>query len=103
MLDRRCIAKSVSFLDSSRITLSQSWTTAEPLPEMPPSLKPSEVAAETKRHYIPYVRERYHDVWKAQSYSLAHPLSEVPWQPSPEQLSLTPPEFREFTRLPSPL
>jgi len=71
---------------------------------MPPSKpKPSEVAAETKRRYIPYVQQHYHGTWTAESYMVSHPLLEVSWLASPGQLSLTPPEFCEFTMLSSSL
>ncbi|KXJ90320.1 hypothetical protein Micbo1qcDRAFT_149230 [Microdochium bolleyi] len=54
--------------------------------------KPSEVAAETKKRYIPYIRE-YYTHWPAQSYMVAQPLAELSWVVSTTQLSLTPPEF----------
>ncbi|KAH7029210.1 uncharacterized protein B0I36DRAFT_129455 [Microdochium trichocladiopsis] len=60
---------------------------------MPPSKpKPSEVAAETKRRYIPYLRE-YYTHWPTHSYLVSQPLADLPWTTSPGQIELTPPEF----------
>ncbi|KAI0015770.1 hypothetical protein F4780DRAFT_45203 [Xylariomycetidae sp. FL0641] len=43
--------------------------------------KPSEVAAETKRHYIPVIRTEYANQWPTQSYLFQKPLEQIPLQP----------------------
>ncbi|CAJ2509066.1 Uu.00g140920.m01.CDS01 [Anthostomella pinea] len=53
--------------------------------------KPSEVAAETKRHYIPAIRSEYAHQWPTHSYLFQKPLEQIPLN-SLSQLP-PPPEF----------
>ncbi|KAI1396792.1 hypothetical protein F4819DRAFT_116198 [Hypoxylon fuscum] len=55
--------------------------------------KPSEVAAETKRHYIPAIRNEYAHQWPTHSYLFQQPLEQIPLQSSFSGLSPSPPEF----------
>ncbi|KAI1100766.1 hypothetical protein F4804DRAFT_348232 [Jackrogersella minutella] len=61
---------------------------------MPPSKpKPSEVAAETKRHYIPVIKSDYAHQWPTHSYLFQQPLQQIPLQNSMTGFSPSPPEF----------
>lgn len=66
-----------------------------PPPPMPTSSKPrpSEVAQETKRHYIPLIREQYADHWPTHSYLFPHPTQQIPLGRCLHDL--TPPAFCE--------
>ncbi|KAI2627842.1 hypothetical protein GGR54DRAFT_435488 [Hypoxylon sp. NC1633] len=55
--------------------------------------KPSEVAAETKRHYIPVIRSEYANQWPTYSYLFQRPLQQIPLQGSMSGFSPSPPEF----------
>ncbi|KAK6953692.1 hypothetical protein Daesc_005997 [Daldinia eschscholtzii] len=55
--------------------------------------KPSEVAAETKRHYIPVIRAEYTRQWPTHSYLFQQPLAQIPLQTSISGFSPSPPEF----------
>ncbi|KAF3059676.1 hypothetical protein GL218_04784 [Daldinia childiae] len=55
--------------------------------------KPSEVAAETKRHYIPVIRAEYARQWPTRSYLFQQPLAQIPLQSSISGFSPSPPEF----------
>lgn len=64
---------------------------------MPTSSKPrpSEVAQETKRHYIPLIREQYADHWPTHSYLFPHPTQQIPLGRCLHDL--TPPAFCEYS------
>ncbi|KAI1412000.1 hypothetical protein F5Y13DRAFT_50065 [Hypoxylon sp. FL1857] len=55
--------------------------------------KPSEVAAETKRHYIPVIKSEYKHQWPTHSYLFQQPLQQIPLQSSMSGFSPSPPEF----------
>ncbi|KAL7619693.1 hypothetical protein AAE478_010235 [Parahypoxylon ruwenzoriense] len=55
--------------------------------------KPSEVAAETKRHYIPIIKKEYAHRWPTHSYLFQQPLEQIPIQSSISGFSPSPPEF----------
>ncbi|KAI1773078.1 hypothetical protein F4818DRAFT_117395 [Hypoxylon cercidicola] len=55
--------------------------------------KPSEVAAETKKHYIPAIRKEYAQQWPTHSYLFQQPLQQIPLQSSVSGFSPSPPEF----------
>ncbi|KAL2117489.1 hypothetical protein VTJ04DRAFT_7149 [Mycothermus thermophilus] len=63
---------------------------------MPPSSskskpKPSEVASEAKRIYIPLIREKYAQTWLTASYLYEQPLSQIVFNDRP--IDLSPPTF----------
>ncbi|AEO68040.1 uncharacterized protein THITE_2117343 [Thermothielavioides terrestris NRRL 8126] len=63
---------------------------------MPPSSskskpKPSEVASEAKRHYIPKIRRDYQSTWPTCSYIYHQPLLQINFPERP--LDLSPPSF----------
>lgn len=65
---------------------------------MPPSSsksspKPSEVAAEAKRHYIPLIRKEYASRWPTCSYIYHQPLAQISFLD--RALDLSPPHFCE--------
>lgn len=43
----------------------------------PPKQKPSEVAAETKRKYLPLIKNQYADHWQTYSWLIPHPLTQL--------------------------
>ncbi|KAI1505134.1 hypothetical protein F5X99DRAFT_416220 [Biscogniauxia marginata] len=49
--------------------------------------KPSEVATETKRYYIPIIRRDYAHQWPTHSYLFQKPLEQLPQQSSLSQIS----------------
>ena len=53
--------------------------------------KPSEVAAETKKSYIPLIRKHYADKWQPYSYLYANPLAQLLFTERP--LDVSPPQF----------
>ncbi|KAI1210164.1 uncharacterized protein F4807DRAFT_71731 [Annulohypoxylon truncatum] len=55
--------------------------------------KPSEVAAETKRHYIPIIKSEYAQAWPTHSYLFQQPLQQIPMQNSVSGVAPSPPEF----------
>ncbi|KAI1082451.1 hypothetical protein F5B20DRAFT_503461 [Whalleya microplaca] len=55
--------------------------------------KPSEVAAEAKRHYIPIIRNDYSHQWPTHSYLFQQPLEQIPLQNNMSGYSPSPPEF----------
>ncbi|KAI5863791.1 hypothetical protein GGS23DRAFT_514137 [Durotheca rogersii] len=55
--------------------------------------KPSEVAAETKRHYIPSIKNEYAHQWPTHSYLFQQPLQQIPLQSSVSGFAPSPPEF----------
>ncbi|KAI2603600.1 uncharacterized protein GGS25DRAFT_528717 [Hypoxylon fragiforme] len=55
--------------------------------------KPSEVAAETKRHYIPVIRRDYAHQWPTHSYLFQQPLEQIHLPSSMTGFAPSPPEF----------
>ncbi|KAI0009660.1 hypothetical protein F4779DRAFT_362927 [Xylariaceae sp. FL0662B] len=55
--------------------------------------KPSEVAAEAKRHYIPIIKQEYSHQWPTHSYLFQQPLEQIPLQNTMSGFSPSPPEF----------
>lgn len=55
--------------------------------------KPSEVASETKRYYIPLIRKEYASIWTISSYIYHQPLLQINFLERP--LDLAPPHFCE--------
>ncbi|KAI0179759.1 hypothetical protein GGR52DRAFT_568527 [Hypoxylon sp. FL1284] len=55
--------------------------------------KPSDVAAETKKHYIPVIKKEYAQQWPIYSYLFQQPLLQLPSQNSITNFSPSPPEF----------
>ncbi|XXH01988.1 hypothetical protein Hte_008352 [Hypoxylon texense] len=55
--------------------------------------KPSEVAAETKKHYIPIIKKEYAQQWPTHSYLFQQPLQQIPLQSTVSGFSPSPPEF----------
>ncbi|KAK3689854.1 hypothetical protein B0T22DRAFT_180913 [Podospora appendiculata] len=53
--------------------------------------KPSEVAAETKKHYIPLIRNEYASKWNPMSYIYHEPLVQINFLERP--LDVSPPQF----------
>ncbi|KAL1836921.1 hypothetical protein VTJ49DRAFT_4498 [Mycothermus thermophilus] len=53
--------------------------------------KPSEVASEAKRYYIPLIREKYSSTWATCSYLYEQPLDQITFTDRP--LDLSPPTF----------
>ncbi|KAI8627106.1 hypothetical protein F5Y19DRAFT_179552 [Xylariaceae sp. FL1651] len=62
--------------------------------------KPSEIAAEAKRHYIPMIKNDYAQQWPTHSYLFQKPLEQIPLQPLGPSLP-PPPEF--YTYLADPV
>lgn len=60
---------------------------------MPSKPKPSDVAAETKRHFIPIIKAEYAHQWPTHSYLFQQPLQQIPLQSSISGFSPSPPEF----------
>jgi hypothetical protein len=56
--------------------------------------KPSEVASEAKRYYIPHIREKYASTWNTFSYIYHQPLLQINFLERP--LDLSPPMFCEY-------
>jgi hypothetical protein len=56
--------------------------------------KPSEVASEAKRLYIPVIREQYASTWNTFSYIYHQPLLQINFLERP--LDLSPPVFCEY-------
>lgn len=56
--------------------------------------KPSEVASEAKRIYIPTIREKYAATWSTCSYIYHQPLLQITFDERP--LDLSPPVFCEY-------
>ncbi|RYP67129.1 hypothetical protein DL769_005834 [Monosporascus sp. CRB-8-3] len=57
--------------------------------------KPSEVATETKRHYLPAIKARYAD--RTHSYLFQRPLEQIPLQSYPCPQTVSPPQFHICT------
>lgn len=55
--------------------------------------KPSEVAAQTKRNTIPYIRKHYANTWPLYSYLFSNPLSFTPDQFPQRPMGLANPTF----------
>ncbi len=55
--------------------------------------KPSEVAAETKRHYIPVIRRDYAHQWPTHSYLFQQPLEQIHLPSSMTGFAPSPTEF----------
>ncbi|KAI3395344.1 hypothetical protein diail_1400 [Diaporthe ilicicola] len=55
--------------------------------------KPSEVAAQTKRNIIPYIRKHYASTWPLYSYLFSNPLSFTPDQFPQRPMGLANPNF----------
>jgi len=53
--------------------------------------KPSEVAAETKKHYTPLIRKQYSGRWNLYSYYFEQPLRQCTL--GQQQASVSPPAF----------
>ncbi|KAJ8121172.1 hypothetical protein ONZ43_g2311 [Nemania bipapillata] len=51
------------------------------MPSSKPKPKPSEVAGEAKRHYIPIIRSEYAHQWPTYSYLFQKPLEQIPLLP----------------------
>lgn len=61
--------------------------------------KPSEVASEAKRYYIPTIREKYASTWSTCSYIYHQPLLQINFPERP--LDLSPPHFCKHPPLPN--
>ncbi|KAK3384963.1 hypothetical protein B0H63DRAFT_175322 [Podospora didyma] len=57
--------------------------------------KPQDVASETKRRYIPIIRDQHADRWKTYSYIYHNPLMQINFVERP--LDLPPPQFYVYT------
>jgi hypothetical protein len=55
--------------------------------------KPSEVAAETKKYYIPLILKEYGNKWKTYSYIYHQPLAQLNFVERP--LDISAPQFCE--------
>jgi hypothetical protein len=54
---------------------------------MPPAkIKPSDIAAEAKRQYIPYIEEKFASVWPAHSYLIVDSAAQIPCDPPTNRL-----------------
>ena len=59
--------------------------------------KPSEVASEAKRYYIPTIRDKYASTWTTCSYTYHQPLLQISFIERP--LDLSPPHFCQYVPL----
>lgn len=59
--------------------------------------KPSEVASEAKRYYIPTIRDKYASTWTTCSYIYHQPLLQINFIERP--LDLSPPHFCQYVPL----
>lgn len=72
---------------SSRLKMPSSTSKSKP--------KASEVAAETRRHYIPLIKKEYSHIYKTYSYLFQQPIEQLPFD-SYERPFMGPPSFCTF-------
>lgn len=66
-------------------------------------LKPSDVAADTKRNYTPYIKANFESQWPTYSYLFEHPIAQCAQRfLDVRPLSLGPPQFCKSDPVHSP-
>lgn len=90
-------AKDIASIENTgKVALRSILATSTDMPSSKP--KPSDVAADAKRNYIPTIRREYAHQWPTYSYIFQQPLLQIPLQPLISSVPRSP-EFCECFRL----